>query len=146
MKTAIVAGVIANKYLNGGAVWTRLNWALGMRKLGFRVYFLEQIESRSCRDEDGRPADFSGSANLDYFRGIMREFGLADSSALILDGGREVAGMSRQDLEGLYGEADLLINISGHLKTRPGIPDTRNAGSRQACWTIHSAATTIISR
>jgi hypothetical protein len=121
MKTAIVAGVIANKYLNGGAVWTRLNWALGMRKLGFRVYFLEQIESRSCRDEDGRPADFSGSANLDYFRGIMREFGLADSSALILDGGREVAGMSRQDLEGLYGEADLLINISGHLKTRPGL-------------------------
>jgi hypothetical protein len=43
MTTVLVSGAIANKYLNGGEAWVRLSWALGLRKLGFRVYFVEQI-------------------------------------------------------------------------------------------------------
>lgn len=116
MKTAIVAGVVANRHLNGGAAWTRLNWALGMKKLGFSVFFLEQIAQQSCLDESGLPADFESCVNRDYFRRIMQEFGLAGSSALILENGLEVDGLSRQDLDRLIGDADLLINISGHLK------------------------------
>lgn len=119
MKTAIVAGAVANKYLNGGAVWTRLNWALGMKKLGFSVWFLEQIDRQSCVDESGRVTEFEQCVNLRYFRKIMREFGLADSSALIYEGGEKIEGLCGEDLDDLLAGADLLINISGHL-TMPG--------------------------
>ena len=50
MPTAIVSGALANKYLNGGSVWTRLSYALGLKKLGFQVCFVEQISRESCRD------------------------------------------------------------------------------------------------
>lgn len=113
---AIVAGAIANKYLNGGAAWTRLSWALGIGRLGFDVYFVEQIDSSHCRDEDGRPTEFLNSANHSYFRGVLAGFGLADRSALICDGGLEVSGISRGELDDLAADASLLINISGHLK------------------------------
>ena len=116
MKTAIVAGAVANKYLNGGAVWTRLNWALGVKKLGFDVFFLEQIDRESCVDESGSATEFENCVNLKYFRKIMREFGLEDSSALVYGNGQKVDGMSRKDLVELLGSADLVFNITGNLK------------------------------
>lgn len=112
---AIVGGVIANKYLNGGAVWTRLNWALGMRKLGFDVLFMEQIYRDNCVDEQGRVTSFEDSVNLAYFRKVMQEFGLSDSSALIYEDGRKCHGKSLQEIGELACDADLLINITGHL-------------------------------
>ena len=112
---AVVAGVIANKYLNGGAVWTRLNWILGMRRLGFDVYFLEQIEEGNCVDDRGRITDFESSSNLAYFYQVTRDFGLAGSSALVLDEGAKSSGMSCAELRDLASDADLLVNITGHL-------------------------------
>jgi len=116
MKTAVVAGAIANKYLNGGAVWTRLNWALGMKKLGFDVFFLEQIDRDSSVDREGRATGFEECENLRYFRKIMREFGLGGSSALLYENGVEVDGMSSAEVDDLVGGADLILNITGHLQ------------------------------
>jgi hypothetical protein len=115
MKTVIIGGVIANKYNNGGAVWTRLNWILGLRKLGFDVYFVEQIEQAKCIDENALQCDFESSANLGYFRRIMQEFGLARSSALVCDNGEQSHGMSMGELNGLVRDTDLVLNITGHL-------------------------------
>src|SRR6266545_8342762 len=99
MSVIVVAGVIANKYRNGGAVWTRLSWALGLRKLGCRVYFVEQIGRDACVDEAGQPAPFGACANLAYFQRIVDQFGLTDSAALIYDGGRQTWGLPLGDLE-----------------------------------------------
>jgi len=115
MKTAIIGGVIANKYLNGGAVWTRLNWVLGMRKLGFDVYFVEQIDRQNCVNEQGGISEFENSSNLDYFKQVMQEFGLARTSALVYDNGASIHGMSMAELEDLARDADLVLNITGHL-------------------------------
>jgi len=41
--SVIVSGAIANKHLHGGEAWVRLSWALGFKRLGFQVYFVEQI-------------------------------------------------------------------------------------------------------
>ena len=57
MRIVLVSGAIANKPFNGGASWTRLNWLLGFRKLGFDAYFVEQIDPAACVDEAGQPAD-----------------------------------------------------------------------------------------
>jgi len=113
---AVIGGVIANKYLNGGSVWTRLNWILGMRRLGFDVYFLEQIEERNCLDGQGAKTGFENSSNLSYFKKVIRDFDLDGTAALILDDGTKTKGMSSAELRDLARDADLVVNITGHLR------------------------------
>ena len=119
MRTVVVSGAIANKYLNGGAVWTRLSWILGFKLLGFRVVFVEQIDRASCVDAAGDVADFESSATLAYFRRIVEQFGLAGSAALIYEGGEQVWGMTQSELLAVAEAADLLVNITGHLTQEP---------------------------
>ena len=119
MKTVIVSGAIANKLLNGGATWTRLSWLLGLRKLGFRVFFIEHISQRACVDPDGGPCTFAWSANMHYFRRVMSSFGLDDASALIYEGGRQIHGSTWNNLLEIARSAELLVNISGHLDLEP---------------------------
>src|SRR5439155_21302567 len=114
--TILVSGAIANKHLNGGEAWVRLNWVLGFRKLGCRVYFVEQIRSDTCVDDGGAPASFEDSANLRYFDHVVQSFGMEQTASLICDEGRQVRGFGYEDLLEVAGRADLLINISGHLR------------------------------
>ena len=114
MRTVIVSGALANKPFNGGEAWVRLSWALGLRRLGFRVYFVEQIVPRVCVG-GGAPAPVADSANLAYFRQVTREFGLAETSALVdLETG-ETYGVPEAALRDIANSAELLVNISGHL-------------------------------
>jgi hypothetical protein len=117
--TIVVSGVIANKCLNGGAVWTRLNWVLGLKKLGFQVFFVEQIKREACVDASGAKASFEKSLNLAYFAQITGQFGLAGSAALIYEDGEQIHGSTWRELLDVTEEADLLVNISGHLTLQP---------------------------
>jgi hypothetical protein len=119
MRTAVVSGAIANKYLNGGAVWTRLNWVLGLQKLGFRVCFVEQIGRESCTDEAGKVVPFDRCANASFFQRVMAQFGLANAAALVYEDGRETQGLALGELLDVAGSADLLVNITGHLTLKP---------------------------
>jgi hypothetical protein len=112
---AIVAGAIANKPLSGGEAWVRLGWILGLRRLGFDVYFAEQIVSASCRDAAGEPAGFRHSLNRSYFEQVVTEFGLAGRAGLLCDGGEDDVGLGLAELEAVAAEAELLVNLSGHL-------------------------------
>jgi hypothetical protein len=91
-RIAIVASALANKPLNGGFAWVPLSYVLGLQRLGFDAYLLEQ-----------------GSAHADrsFFRDVAGAFGLERHSELLPDGDesfiREVAR-----------DAELLVNISGH--------------------------------
>jgi len=116
MATVVVAGAIANKLRNGGEAWVRLSWVEGFERLGCRVVFAEQIASDSCVGEDGEPASFAQSANRRYFVEVMESFGLLDRSTLICTDTGEAVGMGAAELGDLAGEADLLVNISGHLR------------------------------
>ena len=53
MSVILVSGALANKPHNGGAAWTRLSWALGLKALGFEVAFVEQIRRDRCVDAVG---------------------------------------------------------------------------------------------
>ena len=115
MSSIILSSVIANKPFNGGNAWVVLSWLLGLRRMGFDVYFVEQIRSEDCVDEQGHQSAFETSANLSYFRRIMEEYGFAHCSTLICDEGAKVAGVGLEELEQLAAEASLLVNITGHL-------------------------------
>jgi len=119
MTTVIVSGAIANKPFNGGAAWTRLSYVLGLRKLGFNVFFVEQIHPKACIDEHGAPADFESSSNLSYFRQVVDQFGLTGQAALIEMGTERTYGLGHADLLDIGDYCALLLNISGHLRIEP---------------------------
>ena len=97
MSIAIVAGALANKPLNGGVAWVPLSYALGLRRLGFDVYLVEELGDQ-------------GATGRAYFAHVSGDFGFDERSAL-LDGDRDDAGMRR-----VAAEAELLVNISGHAR------------------------------
>src|SRR3974377_938006 len=77
MALIILSGALANKPFNGGNAWSRLNWILGLKKLGFGVCFIEQISRANCINAAGAPSDFEDSVNLAYFRAVMDRFNLS---------------------------------------------------------------------
>src|SRR5919201_3714622 len=115
MTVVIVGGALANKPGNGGEAWVRLSWVLGFRRLGFEVWFVEQIAPEVCVDLDGKPARFEDSANRAYFERITEEFGLGDSATLIYGDLEATAGAPYEILLDQAAEAELLVNISGHI-------------------------------
>jgi hypothetical protein len=100
MATAIVSGVLAGKPGNGGNAWARLSVVVGLRRLGFQVYFVEQI-------------DHAGVENIAYFEAVMRQFDLTESAALVTSG--ECYGIAKRELDDIAAEAALLVNFGGHL-------------------------------
>jgi hypothetical protein len=113
--TVIVSGALANKYQNGGEAWVRLSWILGLQRLGCTVHFVEQIAPELCLDADAAVAPFDSCVNRAYFEAVTREFGVENATLIYGDGG-ETSGLALGELEQVAEGADLLVNISGHLR------------------------------
>ena len=93
-----------------------LQYLLGLRRLGWDVLFVDRLEPGMCVGEGGEPSSFADSANLRYLAGVMERFGLGDRWCLLYDGGREVAGLGRDDVIELTARSALLINVMGYLE------------------------------
>lgn len=119
MSSVIVAGALANKPFNGGEAWVRLTWAVGMRRLGADVHFVEQIAPEHCVDDSGMPVAPEASTNVRFFERTVRGFGLEDRASLVLDDGSPLAGPPLERLLEAAAESALLLNISGHLRCPP---------------------------
>lgn len=111
--TIVVSGALANKPGNGGAAWTRLSWALGFRRLGYDVRFVEQISPSTCVNRAGVHCAVDDSINLAYFVAVTRQFGL--NATLVVEGEHRTIGGSLEELTDTASSADMLVNISGHL-------------------------------
>jgi hypothetical protein len=121
MRLVIVSGALANKPFNGGNAWSRLSWVLGFKKLGFDVFFVEQISHDACLDSNGQICPFEQSINLDFFEKTMAQFGLSDACSLIYRDGQHVHGAPVERLAAMADKGSLLFNMSGHLT----IPEIR---------------------
>jgi hypothetical protein len=119
MTTVLVSGALANKPLNGGEAWVRLSWLRGLRALGVNVCFVEQIASSACTDIDGNPAPFEHSINRDYFETVTAAFAPDCPSALVCEETAVTAGCGFAEMVERARDADLLVNISGHLTMQP---------------------------
>ena len=108
----LFSGMIAADPHQGGATWAILQYLLGLRKLGHEVVFVEPVKPAKLQPSH---ATFEGSTNSDYFRAVMRQFGLENSSALLLTDTQRTVGLTYDDLRGYARRADLLLNVSGML-------------------------------
>jgi hypothetical protein len=116
----VLSSVIANKPRNGGNARMVLNWLEGLRQLGVDVFFVEQLQSVNCAGEASEPVSPDASINRTYFHDVISAYGFDKSAALICDGDIDfdratIYGATHAELRDLAGDADLLINISGHL-------------------------------
>jgi hypothetical protein len=112
MTLVLVAGALANKPRHGAEAWVRIQWAVGLRRLGFDVHLAEQLAAVNCVDEAGNICDFEKSTGARFFRDVAKQFNL--DATLVCDDGRTI-GRSYAELLELAESSMLLVNISGHL-------------------------------
>lgn len=107
------SGMIAADPHQGGATWAVLQYLLGFKRLGHEIYFVEPLTNGHLRPQG---TALTESENANYFRAVMQEAGLSDTSALLLGGTKETVGLAYDQIKEIADRADLLINISGMLK------------------------------
>ncbi len=107
----MLSGMVAADPDQGGAAWAVLQYALGLRRLGHEVVFVEQLPAQSRSAASSLEDTRSGA----YFRAVMEGAGLTQDAALLVEGTEETLGLSYDELVGRAVEADLLLNISGIL-------------------------------
>jgi hypothetical protein len=112
-----VAGVISLPPFSPGTAWDRLHYVLGLQALGHDVRFIEEVQPDWCVDGSGRRCDFERSINRARFCSTMREVGLLSNSCQLYNGGEATAGLRLEALAQWLEGTDLLVNISGHVRT-----------------------------
>ena len=113
--TIAVGGSLAQRPQRGGHAWVFLQYLLGFRRLGWDVLFVDRLEPDMCVDGHGQPTTLEASVNLRYLEQVMERFGLGDCWALLFDGGRNVAGMDRDQLLQRLRSSALLLNVMGFV-------------------------------
>jgi hypothetical protein len=113
----ILGAVISMPPASAGCAWNRLQYVLGLQRLGHDVLFLEEVRPEWSVDTAGRPCPYTDSENRRGFLDIMRQFDLLDHACQLFDAGAATAGLSVSKLRQFVRDADLLIDISGHVTT-----------------------------
>jgi hypothetical protein len=112
----IVGAVISLPPFSPGMAWNWLQFVLGLQRLGHTVYFVEEIEPEWCVDRRGRESAYATSLNRALFQTTMSRFGLMNRACQLYDGGRDTTGLTLSTLMAVARKADLLVNMSGHVK------------------------------
>jgi hypothetical protein len=122
---AVVTGMIAT-YPVGGVAWDYGQYALGLERLGFEVFYLEDTGLDSY-DPVKREYGADGGYGVDFLRRSL----VALSPTLAgrwhvraADGSAH--GLPREDLADVLAEAELLLNVSGSALVRDEYLACRN--------------------
>ena len=121
MWSVVVSGALANRPRNSGGASVRMTWVVGLRRLGFDVWFVEQIDSRLLRGDNSGgntlgPGEADRSPHVEFFRETTARFGLTGRSALLDEHGQVLEGVSIAELRSAAAAAELLVNLGGHLR------------------------------
>jgi hypothetical protein len=104
---AVVAGAMAQQPNRAGHAWVFVNWMLSMRRLGYRVLFVDRIDA-SLGDV---------GAGVGWVADVMASQGLADSWTVLVGpepADATAAGVRCAQVAALADDA-LLINVMGYL-------------------------------
>lgn len=112
-KTIVLLGMMS-KMPVAGNMWLVAQYIVGFTRLGYEVYYVEAHGIRPA----GRflqPGDEYGITGIcDFLGSMMRRFDMSTRWAYhALYGNGQCYGLTDQQLDHLYGKADLIINLHG---------------------------------
>lgn len=108
----VVLGLMA-KMPVAGIVWLTIPYLIGLRQLGYDVYYVE-AHARTPSMFMEREDDDESALAAAFIEAVMQRFGFADHwayHALHSDG--RIYGMSHDELRKLYASAELIVNLHG---------------------------------
>lgn len=112
----VVGAVLSLPPYCPGMIWNRMQYAVGFRQLGHDVYYVEEVAPQWCVDASGQPCALEDSVNRRWFEAVMRQFGFEGRACQVYGGGEATSGLSRENLAAVCRDADLLLNIAGHVR------------------------------
>ena len=118
MKKRAVVGVgVAGFPKNAaGNSWAFLQWATGLREMGWDVWMVESLQAKEIIDKNGQSCRFSDSLNLVHWKAMLSELGWNQQATLLAEG----ESVEERGLREFADGADLFLNLSGHFK-RPDL-------------------------
>jgi hypothetical protein len=117
-KGKVIVFGIAFWYPLAGVTYQFLHYLLGLRRLGYDVYYVEDT-THGLYDPASDASVADPSANLRQIVPVLEAYGFADRWALrCCYPGGGCFGMSEQRILGLYREADAYLNVTGSLEVR----------------------------
>ena len=115
----LVLGYVVRRPLGGGA-WPTIQYALGLKRLGHEVYFLEDSEDwGACYDPSRHITDEDPSYGLKFAGQAFEAVGLGESWAYYNAHRDAWHGPCADKVHDICRSADLLINNSGVNPIRP---------------------------
>jgi hypothetical protein len=117
-RTIVLLGMMT-KMPVAGVVWQTIHYLIGLRRLGWDVYYVES-HARTPSMLMERESDDGSALAAAFIEKVMRRFDLQDRWAYVAlhDDGR-CFGMSRERLGRLYSSAALIINLHGGTAPLP---------------------------
>jgi hypothetical protein len=109
--TVVVWGLLAGSPF-GGMTWQVLHHLVGLRRLGFDVWYVEDSDTPWMRPGDLGPADDPG-LNAAWVARALARIDLADRWILRVPATEDTLGHPRERLDRLYREADAVFNLCG---------------------------------
>lgn len=103
-RTIVVAGALAAKPGNAGGVWERFSHAAGFRRLGFDVFFVEEV------------AAVPDAEALRWFDRAVTFFAFGAAAGIVGPQGWS-HGPGRDEVRRVLERAELLVNLSGNLRS-----------------------------
>ena len=111
-------GILA-RYPFGGVTWQALHHLVGLRSLGFDVWYVEDSDSAFSHPET-HLRTFDPADNVAYLIRQLARVGLADRWAVRVPGGEEIlCAPGTPSLAVLYASADLVMNVCGAQELLP---------------------------
>lgn len=116
--TVVLLGMAA-KMPVAGVLWQTLHYLVGFERLGYDVFYVE-AHARTPTTLMSSSDDDSSALAAAFLARVMGQFGFGSRWAFqaLHDDGR-CYGLSRRELDVVYREADLLVNLHGGTKPLP---------------------------
>ena len=108
----------------GGMTWHHLHYLLGLRSLGYEVFFVEDSdEYESCYDPSTHVIGTDPTFGLRYAAWVLERFGFEDRWAYYDWHQDDWRGPRAGDMVEIASKADILINVSGVNPLRPWLEE-----------------------
>jgi len=116
----IVTGLIAQHYTLAGVSWDYIQYCIGLKQLGYDVYYFEDSGEWPYNLDGGKNGDDwvekDCHKNIDYLKKLFDRYGLNDRWAYRFPLKDEWFGLSDEKRNEVLKTADILINVSGTLE------------------------------